>query len=185
MNDLERERKRGLSWWYLKDVIAKKKLAGTRFHTPGFGLAAQLFASFAKAALDQVGPEKGEAIIKEAVEHFGRERGKSIARAVKKLGKPLSFKNWLIHTDIASDNFGFRPNVDNSDLVVTVRDCTFMKAAEKWGLGEYGAMYCKYADHAILDGYNPDIRLELDTRHDTGKDYCVFRYIMNQDNKPG
>ncbi|MBI9077769.1 MAG: L-2-amino-thiazoline-4-carboxylic acid hydrolase [Desulfatibacillum sp.] len=183
MNDLEREKLQGFSWWYLKDVLPKKKLAGTRFHTPGFGLAAQLFASFAKEVLDRMGPEQGEAVIRQAVQHFGKERGKSIAKIVEGLGKPLSFKNWLIYSDIASDNFGFMPTVDNTDLVVKVRDCTFIKAARQWGLGEYGALYCKYADHAILEGYNPHILLKLETRHDTGKDYCVFRYIMNQANK--
>ncbi|ACL05336.1 hypothetical protein Dalk_3648 [Desulfatibacillum aliphaticivorans] len=185
MNDLEREELHGFSWWYLKDVLPRKKIAGTRYHTPGFGLAAQLFAAFAKEAMERLGPEQGEAVVKQAVQHFGRERGRSIAKAVAGMGKPLSFKNWLIYSDISSDNFGFLPNIDNGDLVLQVRNCTFIQAARQWGLGDYGALYCKYADHAILEGYNPDIVLKLETRHETGRDCCLFRYIMKQANKQG
>ena len=136
--------------------------------------------SFAKEVMERLGPEQGEAVVKQAVQAFGMERGKSIARVVAAQGKPLSFKNWLIYSDIASDNFGFLPHVTKTDLVVKVRNCTFISAAQKWGMGDYGALYCKYADHAILKGYNPDILLKLETRHETGKDHCVFRYIMNQ-----
>ncbi len=183
MDDIVKEKQGGFSWWYLKDVPVRKKLAGTRFHTPGFGLASQLFASFCKVVLDRLDKDQAQEIIKDTVEHFGKERGRRIAQTVKKLGKPLSFKNWLIHTDIGTENFGFRPQIENGDLVVKVKDCTFINCAKKWDLGEEAALYCKYADYAILEGYNPDIKLVLKTRHDTGKDYCLFRYIMNEKNK--
>ncbi|MBN1636263.1 MAG: L-2-amino-thiazoline-4-carboxylic acid hydrolase [Deltaproteobacteria bacterium] len=183
MNDLKREKKKGLSRWYLKDVLLRRRIVGDTYHTPGFGLAAQLFAVMCKFIIEKLGPEKGEALIKEAVEYFGRERGKHIATVVRDQGKPLSFKNWLIFTDIDGANFPVKPFIDNHDLVADVGKCSFITAAEKWGLGEYAALYCKYADYAILDGYNPDVKLQLETRHDTNKDHCRFRYIMKESNK--
>jgi len=165
MNDLQREKKKGFSIWYLKDVPLIRKVIGKKYHTPGFGLAAQLFATMCKFIIKKLGPEEGEGLIKEAVEHFGKERGKRIARKVTSLGKPLSFKNWLIYTDIDGSNFPVKPYIDNNDLLAPVTECSFHKAASEWGLEKYSSLYCKYVDYAILDGYNPDIKLVLEHRH--------------------
>jgi len=183
MNDLEREKKKGLSFWYLKDVPLKRAAAGPGTRTPGFGLAGQLFATLCRTVLEKLGPEEGEALIREAVQSFGRERGKRIAQRVKSLGKPLSFKNWLIYGDIAGSNFSMRPVMENGDLLARVGACSFLSSAEAWQLGDYAKYYCRYADYAILEGYNPEVKLELKTRHETGEDHCLFRYIMKEENK--
>ncbi len=183
MNEIQHEKTKGLSMFYLKGVRLMRRLIGGRYHTPEFGLAAQLFASVAKSVIERYGAEEGEAVLKNAVEYFGRERGKRIAGRVRKLGKELSFKNWLIYTDISPKNFPVKAELKDNDLVAQVGACSFISAAEQWGLGDYAKIYCKYADFAILDGYNPHIKLELDSRHDSGKDYCVFRYIVKEENK--
>jgi hypothetical protein len=105
MDDLTREKKNGFSYWYMKDVLFRRRFAGDTYHTEGFGLAAQLFAVMSRYIMEKDGPLKGEALIKEAVESFGRERGKRIAQTVESLGKPLTLKNWLIYSDIDGSNF--------------------------------------------------------------------------------
>ena len=72
---------------------AKQKEIGDEYKIPGWGLGAALFSFAAKAVIEELGPEKGEALLKKAIEEFGRERGKRIARIVKGLGKPLTLKN--------------------------------------------------------------------------------------------
>ncbi|MCJ7771919.1 MAG: L-2-amino-thiazoline-4-carboxylic acid hydrolase [Desulfobacterales bacterium] len=183
MNDLQREKKKGISFPYLAKGAYKRLLAGIKYQTPGFGLASQLFSTMAKHIIEKLGPEEGEALIKQAVESFGRERGKRIAEVVQSKGKPLSLANWLIYTDISPKNFAAKPSLPDGDLEAKVGNCFFYNAAEKWGLGEYAKLYCKYADYAILDGYNPDVKLLLEQRQKTGKDHCVFRYIMKEENK--
>ncbi|MCP4130075.1 MAG: L-2-amino-thiazoline-4-carboxylic acid hydrolase, partial [bacterium] len=185
MNDLHKEKRNGLSVWYLKDVLLRKRIGKKKFQTPGFGLAAQLFAVMCKFIIKKLGPEEGEALIKEAVEYFGKKRGQSIAHNVQEMGKPLSFKNWLIFTDIHGSNFTAKPYIDKDDLVAPVSSCAFNSAAREWGLEEYSKLYCKYADFAILEGYNPDVKLELEQRHASGKDHCLFRYVMKEENKQG
>ena len=180
MNDLQREKKKGLSLWYLKDVPLKRILIGKRYQTPGFGLAAQLFATMCKVIIQRLGAVEGEALIKEAVESFGHERGKRIAQKVAAQGKPLSFKNWLIYTDVEGGNFPVNPYIAKHDLLAPVQACSFKMAAREWGLEEYASIYCKYADYAILEGYNPDIKLILEPRHKTGNDHCLFRYIIKE-----
>jgi hypothetical protein len=97
--------------------------------------------------MKRLGPVEGEAMIREAVESFGRERGRRIAERVKAMGLPLSFKNWLIYTDIDNSNFGYRPHIDTHDLLARVKECSFISAAREWGLEEYACLYCRYADH--------------------------------------
>jgi hypothetical protein len=183
MDDLKREKEKGFDFEYLSDVLDKKKEVGDKYQTPGFGLAAQLFSCVAKYVIEKLGPEEGEALLKKAIEHFGEERGKRIADRVKAEGKPLTFKNWLIYTDIDSINFRPTVNVENCDFITKVKHCTFFNAVKEWGLEEYAKYYCKYVDYKILEGYNPDIKLILDERHTTGKSRCIFRYIMKEENK--
>jgi len=183
LNSLKREKAKGINFFYLAKGALKRFLAGKKYQTPEFGLASQLFSTMAKYIIEKLGPEEGEALIKQAVESFGRERGKRIAQTVQQRGKPPSLINWLIYTDISSKNFGAKPSLPDGDLEAEVGKCTFYEAAEKWGLGEYAKLYCKYADYAILDGYNPDVKLVLEQRQKTGKDHCLFRYIMKEENK--
>ncbi len=144
-----------------------------------------MFSVMVKFIFEKLGPEEGEELVRRAVEHFGRERGRRIAETVVAEGKEPTFKNWLIYTDIAGDNFGPKPRIVDGDLVVDVGSCAFIEAAQKWGLADYAKYYCKYADYAILEGYNPDVLLKLKDRHSTGGDHCQFRYVMKEDNKKG
>jgi predicted ArsR family transcriptional regulator len=184
VNDIHREKEKGFDLEYLLDVPQKKEDIGNAYQTPGFGLAAQLFSSVAKFVIERLGEEEGEQLLRDAVEYFGNQRGKRIADRVKEQGKELSFKNWLIYSDIdATENFQPEPSLENGDLFVKVEHCTFYKAAEEWGLGDYAKIYCKYVDYAILNGYNPDVKLILKERQATGTDYCLFHYIMKEENK--
>lgn len=184
MEDLKREKEIGFDFEYLGDVLEKKKELGKKYQTPGFGLASQLFSSVAKFVIEKLGPTEGEELLKEAIEYFGKERGRRIAERVKSEGKPLTFKNWLIYTDIDSTE-NFRPiaSVDNNDFLVKVKHCSFYNSAEEWDIGEYAKIYCKYVDYAILEGYNPEVKLILKERQATGAKRCVFRYIMKVENK--
>jgi hypothetical protein len=177
-DDLAREKRKGLSLWYLWDVMFHRRRLGSGYHTPGFGHAANLFALMSRHVLEKLGPVEGEALIRQTVDDFGFERGKRIAQRVQSLGKPLSFKNWLIYSDIDGTNFKAMVSVDKGALVARVGYCSFMNAAQAWGLERYASRYCAYVDHAILRGYNPDICLHLEPRGETGKDFCLFRYSI-------
>jgi len=83
INNLKKEKTQGLDFQYLGDGLDKKKELGKKYFTPGFGLAGQLFSMVAKHVIKELGPEKGEALLKDAIEEFGLERGKRIAEKVK------------------------------------------------------------------------------------------------------
>lgn len=183
MEDRRWEREKGLDYGYLADVPEKREQVGDEFQTPGFGIAAQLFSSVAKFVIEKLGPEEGRALLEEAVKYFGNQRGKRIAERVRAQGLPVTFKNWLIHSDIdGRANFHTHTDIDRGDLVVKVEGCTFCAAAEEWGLDEYAAIYCAVNDPAILAGYSPDVKLILKERQATGEDFCLFRYVVKKEN---
>lgn len=180
MKEIVREKKKGFSLLYLVKAAIMRKLIGDKYQTPGFGLAGQLFASVAREVVRTLGPVEGEELLKRAVSSFGAERGKRIAGRVSALGKPLSLRNWIIYTDISPSNFPAKVEFPGGCLEAQVEKCAFMAAADQWGLREYASAYCRHADHAILEGYNPEVELTLKSRHDTGKNFCVFRYRMKE-----
>jgi hypothetical protein len=181
VEDRRWEREKGLDYGYLADVPEKRERVGDGFQTAGFGIAAQLFSSVAKFVIEKLGPEEGEALLEEAVKYFGNQRGSRIADRVRAQGKPVTFKNWLIYSDIdARANFHSHSSIDAGDLVVRVDGCTFCQAAEEWGLGDYAAIYCRVNDPAIIEGYSPDVKLILKERQATGEDFCLFRYVVKK-----
>ena len=184
MDELEREKKEGLSRAYLADVLPKKQEIGSKYQIPGWGLGATLFSFAAKAVIDELGPEKGEALLKKAIEEFGRARGRRIAGIVKGLGKPLTLKNWFIYGDMDPRNSNPQPiDIVDGDYLMKTGECVLWNTAREFGLSDFSQFFCKYNDYAVLDGYNPDIKLIKDYRYQTGKDHCVFRFIMKESNK--
>ncbi|MFX0076854.1 MAG: L-2-amino-thiazoline-4-carboxylic acid hydrolase [Candidatus Hermodarchaeota archaeon] len=183
MDDLQREKEKGFDMEYISDVLDQRKELKGKYYTPGFGLAAQLFSCLAKQVINTLGRDEGEKLIKNAVEEFGFKRGKQIAEKVKALGKPLTFKNWLIYSDIDTINFKPISSIEDGDFIAKIKKCTFFKGAADWGLENYSKLYCDYVDYKILEGYNPDIKLDLKQRQDTDTNRCIFHYIMKEGNK--
>jgi len=184
MDELEKEKKEGLSWDYLADVLPKKEETGNKYQIPGWGLGTSLFASVAKAVIEELGPEKGEALLKKAIEEFGRARGRRIAAIVKGLGKPLTLKNWFIYGDTDPRNSNPQPiDIVNGDYLMKTGECVLWNTAGEFGLRDLSQFFCKYADEAVLEGYNPDIKLKKEYRYRTGKDHCLFRFIIKESNK--
>jgi len=181
MDELEKEKKEGFSWDYLADVPAKKEEIGDKYQIPGWGLGATLFSFVAKTVIEELGPKKGEALLKKAIEEFGRARGRRIAGIVKGLGKPPTLKNWFIYNDMDTINTNPEPiDITNGDFVMKTGECVLWNITREFDLGDFSQFFCKYADYAVLEGYNQDIKLVKAYRYQTGKDHCVFRYIMKE-----
>ncbi len=206
MDDMTKERTEGLDFEYLAAAVNERKELGDRFLIPVgehlgntlaflsrvvieqmggkegsefvFKLTGHIFGITAKALIEKLGEEKAEALLKEIVETFGEERGKRIAERVKAQGKPLTFKNFLIHTDMDSSNVTpeIQPSIVDGKLVLDIPCCAFNQGAQDAGFGEYAYYYCKYIDRAIIRGYNPDIRLEVSHNLTKGDDHCRLIY---------
>jgi len=184
MDELEKEKEEGVSWDYMADVPIKKEEIGDKYQIPGWGLGAILFSWVAKTVIEELGQEKGEILLKKAIEEFGRARGKRIAAIVKGLGKPLTFKNFLIYNDMDPRNTNPQPvDIVDGDFIMKTGECVLWNTAGDFGLRDFSQFFCKYADDGVLEGYNPDIKLIKNYRYQTGKDHCVVRWVVKESNK--
>lgn len=182
MDEGKKEREEGIDWDYLAQAMQEKQQVGNEHITPLAGHLGQLFAVTAKSIMDRLGLEEGEALIKEIVERFAEKRGRHIAEKVKKLGKPLTLKNFIVYGDLDSAAVvsGAIPSIEKGDLILEIADCNICRGAEDWGLKKYAYYYCKYIDVAILKGYNPKLKLEVSKRLTAGDGSCVFRYTVKE-----
>ena len=181
MNEIQKEKSEGLSWDYLGEAMKERAELSGRTITSMPALMGQMFAVLAKTVIDEVGVEKGEAIIKKAVEDFGQTRGQRIAEKVKARGLALSFKNFLVHMDLDTSAANTSvPNIEGKDLTLTINRCFIRDGACDLGLERYFHYYCKWIDRAILFGYNPDLTIEITKFLSGGDDACFFRYIVSK-----
>jgi hypothetical protein len=181
MNESEKERTDGLDWEYLGEVMKKKTALEGKQLTPMPSLMGQMFAVFAKTIIDAMGKDKGEAVIRDAVQTFGRTRGKRIAERVKSEGLELTFGNFLIYMDLdSSAALTFVPSLESGNMILNISRCAFTEGAKALGLEDYFHYYCRWVDNAILEGYNPDLVLEIPQTLSGGADACIFRYLIKR-----
>jgi hypothetical protein len=181
VNEIQKERAKGISWEYLGEVMKKKAALEGKQLTSMPSLMGQMFAVFAKTVIDALGKEKGEALVREAVMTFGAVRGKRIAEKVKGQGLELTFANFLIYMDLdSSAALTFTPSIEDGNMLLSISRCAFAEGAQAVGLEEYFHYYCKWVDNAIIEGYNPDLVLEIPQTISGGADACIFRYLIKR-----
>ena len=184
MNDLDREKKKGLSLLYLVRVLFMRKELGPEIPDPGLRPGGPALRHGREACHRPPGPGGGRKA------DPGRGRGVREGAGPADRGNRAGPREAALAQELAHLHRHKRrrilppgPTFPDGDLEACVGACTFIGAARKWGLVDYARLYCKYADYAILGGYNPDVTLVLRDRHSTGTDECVFRYIMKEENK--
>ena len=134
-----------------------------------FGL---LFHHFAKTIVEELGDVKGKKIIHEAVYRYGFERGQKIRQIVKKKGLALTLENLAEHSDLP--NFGWE-----SDEEGTI-DCCYAQVWQEKGSERLGILYCD-VDFAVLEGYNPTIKLKRLKNVLQGDTRCKYKVTEKRD----
>ncbi|MCI8598407.1 MAG: L-2-amino-thiazoline-4-carboxylic acid hydrolase [Lachnospiraceae bacterium] len=144
-----------------------------------FVLFARFFAIIARRLEERLG-EEGLQIMKEAVNEWGFERGKDIARRARANGRENDLMSYLENYDMErSDDFGYENKYTETQVCQEFQGCVF---AETWmaeGQEKYGRIYCENIDPAIAKGYNEDLVCEHDKiMYDDQK--CTFCFYMRE-----
>jgi len=136
---------------------------------------ALLFGHMAKATVERFG-EEGRQAVTDGIMSFGRQRGRGIRDRVLAQGLPLTIENFYANHDLAHVNAGFEMRLSigkgwNAEALVT--RCPFAEVWQEMQHPELGAIYC-LVDEAMLEGYNPDLRLDRPTTILRGSSTCQF-----------
>ncbi len=139
---------------------------------------ALLFAWMSREVIQRAGVDKGEKVIRKAVQRYGSQRGKRMALRAQADNQPLSMFNFLLYSERES-------NEEDSDHRVLetaphfhtlVTRCPWNQAWVETDLRSFGRLYCLEVDHALIEGFNPELDLELNATLSNGQRACDFIY---------
>lgn len=151
---------------------------GPRQHAVMFGL-------LAKGICDNFG-EDADALLWEAVETYGMERGKRMARRCLANGDPLDMASYVAYGEWSFSG-GFiktHPDPDCAYLNYHVLSCPWCTAWKEAGLEDYGIYYCRCVDKSILKGFNPALKLSMPTwLSHPNHEYCDFHWESAANNQ--
>jgi len=142
---------------------------------------ALLFAWIARAVIQRVGQEKGEAAILRATQRYGEQRGRRMALRALAEGRELDMTNYLVFGEWrGSDPSKAQAEkfAAGEDVRSRVRVCPWNTAWGDEDLLPYGRLYCQEIDHALVRGYNPE--LELEVRQTLSNDGEPCEFIFHQ-----
>lgn len=139
---------------------------------------AVLFALLVKSAKEHCG-EKGMELAVYATKVYGKERGLRMAMRAAADGEELSPYNYLVYGEWA-DPKGMQNNIPVQlapEYHMNVVKCGWNDSWRKYGLLEYGKVYCRWIDEYLVAGFNPDNALGIDTFLSYGCECCNFQWV--------
>ncbi|MBT4496621.1 MAG: L-2-amino-thiazoline-4-carboxylic acid hydrolase [Gemmatimonadetes bacterium] len=137
---------------------------------------ALLFAWLSRAIVTRVGAERGEEIVRRATRRYGEERGWRMALRAQAAGDSLSMANYMAYGEWAADPGESEHTVfvEEGRVRTEVHRCPWHKAWEADELMEYGRLYCLEIDCALAWGFNPDLKLEVNSSLSNDDRDCEF-----------
>lgn len=137
---------------------------------------ALLFAWLARAVVEGVGPEVGERVVRGAVRRYGRERGGRMAARAVADGHPRNLDSYVAYSEWRADpgsmEQAFVERRPRARLVVD--RCPWHSVWAEDDLLRYGRLYCLEIDRALMEGFNPDLELEVKGTRPNGASRCDF-----------
>jgi hypothetical protein len=148
-----------------------KKNFGPKHH-------ALLFAWMNRKVIRRAGEDKGEKVIRKAVRRYGHQRGRRMALRSQADGQPLSMFNFLVFGEWEGNEEDFDRIIleTTPHFHVRVKRCPWNETWVEAGVLPYGRLYCLDLDHALIEGFNPELVLELDATLSNHQRDCDFIY---------
>jgi hypothetical protein len=139
---------------------------------------AVLFALIARQVLTRYGEQKGLPALRKAIRRYGEQRGRRMALRAQANGDELTMTNFLVYGEWQSVTGGGKMErlVDQADIRQTVLRCPWEAAWKETGLLPYGRYYCQEVDAALLRGFNPDLRIDVNQTLANDGLPCEFIY---------
>jgi hypothetical protein len=126
---------------------------------------ALLFAWLSEAVLARVGREDGEALMRRAVRRYGEERGRRMALRAATDGEPLSMANFLAYGELPATPKASESASEAAGGTIrkAITTCPWHTAWAEHDLMMHGRLYCLEIDQALVRGFNPALRLDVNS----------------------
>lgn len=138
---------------------------------------AMLFAWLAQEATSRFG-EDGKAAILDGVRRYGEQRGGRMAERARADGHPNDVLGFLLYGELPLAETTNEMNLTHRTPHVEVHAarCDWCDAWRERDVLESGRLYCQEIDYALMRGFNPDFRFEVDGTMSGGAPVCRFIY---------
>ena len=142
-----------------------------------FARFSKMFAQIAKQVVDN-DEEKGEDVIRSAVEQFGLKRGEGIRQRARTNGLDNTSDNYLKNYDMArSELFEVDTTHKENEIEQTF---TYCPLGQQWAdddMAKYGILYCQMIDPSLAKGYNENFEVVHD-EYVLKEGQCHFEFKM-------
>jgi hypothetical protein len=130
-----------------------------------------------KAFSKEFGKEKTEAVVKKVIRNLAGESGRMLAAFTggNKLsdlekGLPLFAQGGALEFELVE--------ADSEKISMNVTRCRYAEMYKKNGMPEFGYLLSCGRDHAMIEGFNPDIILTRTQTIMEGANYCDFCFSL-------
>ena len=137
---------------------------------------ALLFAWIAKAVCEQVGDQGGQEVIRDAVRQYGEERGRRMAVRAQSNHHALNMITYFAYSEFKFSPGGMdqKLSVQGRSISSHITKCPWYTTWDENGLLQWGCLYCRDIDSAIVRGFNPQLRLDVLGTRSNGDSTCNF-----------
>ena len=137
---------------------------------------AVLFAFLTREARERFGASGDDAIL-EGTKRYGRARGGRMAALAARDGYAPDFISYVCYGELPMEDHEIKIVQKAPHVVIHNTRCGWHRTWVDEGLLEYGHLYCQVIDTAILQGFNPEFRFEVDGVLTDGRSpHCTFRF---------
>jgi hypothetical protein len=138
---------------------------------------AMMYGVIAREAIGRFGAD-GEAAVREGVREYGLAYGRRMAERAKMDGRPNDFVSYTVYGEFDFAETGSIMELEQRTpyVVVVFSKCGWCEAWRRGGMLDVGRIYCEEIDRAILHGFNPDFRFEVDGTLTGGAVRCRLIY---------
>ena len=137
---------------------------------------AVLFALLARQALAFYGAESGQALIRKWVRRYGEQRGRRMALRAMRDSKNLAMSDFLAYGEWRSATGSALQEMieQGGEIRLRVFRCPWALAWEQSDFLDVGRLYCQEIDAALVRGFNPELRLQINSTLTNGGEWCEF-----------
>jgi hypothetical protein len=148
-------------------------------------IQAQVLIPLVKALQAEVGKERANAIVRNALGDLYRRLGETWwkSRGGGNLGDNVAS---AFHRFAAGDALDYDVVEQTPDaFAVNVTGCRYAEFYNELGLPELGFLLVCSADFPMAEGFGPDVQLTRTQTIMQGASHCDFRYALKQQGKAG
>ena len=143
-------------------------------------IEARIAGPLIKAFMAEIGDQRALEIAREVIVSLARESGEMLRQLAGDnsleqfaRGLPLWNRDDALSFDI--------PESTPEKLSMNVTRCRYAEMYKELGLADLGFTLSCGRDYAMVEGFNPKIKLERTQTIMEGSDHCDFRYTLEKD----